>query len=67
MNLTPCPEGKHVWANVMCNGGNAVRSQGTAVDDLGRASKSASVKVLQKFSKAMRESGHSQCQSDKIT
>jgi len=42
MNLTPCPEGKHVWANVMCNGRNAVRSQGTAVDNLGRVSKSTS-------------------------
>lgn len=67
MNLTPCPEGKHVWANGMCNGGNTVGSQGTKVDDLGRFSKSASVKVLQKLSVAMRERGHSQCQRGKIT
>lgn len=42
MNLTPCPEGKHVWANVMRNGGNAVRSQGAAVGNLGTVSKSTS-------------------------
>lgn len=42
MNLTPCPEGKHIWANMMRNGGNAVRSQGIAVDNLGRVSKSTS-------------------------
>lgn len=48
MNLTPCPEGKHIWANMMPNGGNGVRSHGTAVNDLGRFSKSASVNVLQK-------------------
>lgn len=55
MNLTPCPEGKHIWANMMPDGGNAVRSQDTTVDDLGRFSKSASVNILQKFCMAKRK------------
>lgn len=42
MNLTPCPEGKHIWANMMHNGGNAVRSQSTAAGNLGRVSESTS-------------------------
>lgn len=42
MNLTPCPECKHVWANMMRHGGNAVRIQGTAIDNLGRVSKRTS-------------------------
>lgn len=57
MNLTRCPEAKHVWANMMPNGGNAVRSRGSTVDDLGRFSKSASVNILQKFCMAMRKEG----------
>lgn len=67
MNLTPCPEGKHIWANVMPNGGNAVRSQGTTVGDLGILSKSASVYVLEKFSLAIRERGHSPCPGTTVT
>lgn len=42
MNLTLCPEGKHIWVNVMCNGGIAVRSQGTAIDNLERVIKRTS-------------------------
>lgn len=42
MNLTPCPEGKHIWTNVMLNGGNAFRSQGTALDSLERVNKNNS-------------------------
>lgn len=63
MNLTPCPEGKHVWANVMRNGGNAVRNEGTVIDEL----LGESVKVFQKSLMAVRERGHSQCQREKTT
>lgn len=39
MDLTPCPEGKHIWANVMLNGRSAFRIQAIDIESLGRINK----------------------------